>query len=215
MRPVTLWLPAAILGVGACWIVGVDLQRALPLRAALGETIPQELAQYVGTDLTLSAAEVRVAGVTTYLLRSYRAADSAAAGAPFSLYVGYYDSQTQGKTIHSPKNCLPGAGWEALASSRVAVDAPTGRVRVNKYLLQRKSALALVLYWYQGRGRVASSEYGVKWDLLRDAALRQRSEEALVRIVVPITESEEAALAVATEAAAAVIPAVFAALPSS
>jgi EpsI family protein len=212
MRPLTRWLPAAILGAGACWIVGVDLQRNLPLRAALGETIPRELAQYVGTDLTLSAAEVRVAGAANYLLRRYRAADSVAAS--FSLYVGYYDSQTQGKTIHSPKNCLPGSGWEPLASSRVAVDAPTGRVRVNKYLLQRKSAQALVLYWYQGRGRVASSEYGVKWDLLRDAALRQRSEEALVRIVVPINGSEEAALAVATEAAAAVIPALFAALPS-
>ena len=29
-------------------------------------------------------------------------------------FVSYYERQTQGKTIHSPRNCLPGAGWEVL-----------------------------------------------------------------------------------------------------
>jgi EpsI family protein len=128
--------------------------------------------------------------------------------------VGYYDSQTQGKTIHSPKNCLPGSGWEALASSEVNIDTPAGPVRVNRYLLQNNEAQALVLYWYQGRGRVESNEYVVKWDLLRDAALRQRSDEALVRVVVPVTDGEERAFQVAAQAASLLVPAVYGALPS-
>ena len=53
-------------------------------------------------------------------------------------------------------------------------------------MLSNKGTLALVYYWYQGRGREESSEYVVKWDLLKDAALYGRTEEALVRIVVPI-----------------------------
>ena len=64
-------------------------------------------------------------------------------------------------------------------------------VRVNQYLLQRGEDQALVLYWYQGRGRVEANEYRVKWDLLRDAALHRRSDEALVRIIVPIEAGVE------------------------
>jgi hypothetical protein len=57
---------------------------------------------------------------------------------------------------------------------------------MNRFLLANKGAQALVYYWYQGRGRVEASEYTVKFNLLRDAALHGRTEEALVRIVVPI-----------------------------
>ena len=57
---------------------------------------------------------------------------------------------------------------------------------VNRYLLANKGQQALVYYWYQGRGRVEANEYRVKWNLMHDAALYGRTEEALVRIVVPI-----------------------------
>jgi EpsI family protein len=151
--------------------------------------------------------------MSSYVMRAYAA--DAQAEARFSLYVGYYDSQTQGKTIHSPKNCLPGAGWEALASSTQQVTTPDGVVTVNRYLLQNGDDRALVLYWYQGRGRVAASEYAVKWDLLRDAALRGRTEEALVRVMVPVRDSEEASSELAARVAAKVVPAVFRALPEA
>jgi EpsI family protein len=103
----------------------------------------------------------------------------------FTTYVGYYDRQVQGKSIHSPKNCLPGAGWEILNSARVPlpIAAPA---RVNRVLLANGGTRALVYYWYQGRGRISASEYAVKWELMRDAALKGRTEEALVRIVVPL-----------------------------
>ncbi len=128
--------------------------------------------------------------------------------------MGYYDRQTQGRTIHSPKNCLPGAGWEALAAgtARVAVAGGTAVV-VNRYLIQRAGQEALVLYWYQGRGRVEANEYRVKWDLLRDASLRRRSEEALVRVVVPVTATDSDAARIAVTVAGSLVPAVAQALP--
>ena len=212
MRPALAWAPALLFSVGAVFTVGVNLQRSLHLRMGLGEAVPIEIGGAMGTDIRLSDAEVRVAGVTDYLMRSYEPLDSAAGGLPFSVYVGYYASQMQGKTIHSPKNCLPGAGWEALASATMEVDTPDGLVHVNRYLLQNQGAQALVLYWYQGRGRVESNEYVVKWNLLRDAAVRQRSDEALVRIVVPVEESDGRALTTATATATALVPAVFRAL---
>ena len=210
--PGLIWAPALVLGVGAVFTTGVDLQRKLPLRAPLHSTVPRVLLGHVGRDAPISAEELRVAGVSTYLLRDYAATDS---GVPaFSVYIGYYETQAQGRTIHSPKNCLPGAGWEALAATTTIVRS-SGRdpVAVNRYILQRGDARAVVLYWYQGRGRVEANEYRVKWNLLRDAAMRQRSDEALVRVVVPVNGADTAAVALAERVAAALLPAVAEALP--
>jgi EpsI family protein len=212
VKPWARWLPAGVLGLGALVTVGVDAQRALPLRRPLAEVVPLTLLGAAGRDIVIGDAELAVAGVTDYLMREYAPADSATPA--FTVYVGYYDQQMQGKTIHSPRNCLPGAGWEALASETLRVATAAGDVAVNRYLLQKGEEQALVLYWYQGRGRVAANEYRVKWDLLRDAALRRRSDEALVRVVVPITGSDARALAAARAAAEALIPALEAALPS-
>lgn len=206
------WLPAGVLFAGAIATSGVSLQRSLPLRAPLGSAIPAEIEGVAGSDVTLSDDERLAAGVTAYLMRSFfnvQAADTTR----FSLYIGYYDHQVQGHTIHSPKNCLPGGGWEALASETAAIGTAAGPVVVNRYLLQFRQDRALVLYWYQGRGRVQASEYGVKLNLLRDAALRHRSEEALVRIIVPVTSSEEQAFGLAARAARTVLPALATALP--
>ncbi len=207
------WAPAAVLAVGAVLAtVGVKAQRSLPLRAPLAEAVPREIEGLSGRDYALSAAEARVVGVTDYLVRVYRAADSTRA--PVTLYVGYYDQQTRGKTVHSPKNCLPGQGWEPLSSRTDTVATDRGPVVVNRYLIQKQNDRALVLYWYQGRGRVAHDEYGVKWDLLRDAAIKRRSDEALVRIVVPLTETESEADAFAMRFARTLVSAVFTALPA-
>ncbi len=206
------WAPAALLSVGAFLVHGLGPQQELELREPLDVAVPQRLAGMSGENLEVSDAEAQVAGFTDYLFRVYGAPESEADWA--TLYVGYYASQTQGRTIHSPKNCLPGAGWEPLTSTVAAIPvAGLGTVEVNRYILQRKDERALVLYWYQGRGRVAHDEYKVKWDLLRDAALHQRSDESLVRIVVPVSTSVEAAFARARALASGVIPELGKALP--
>ncbi len=208
------WGPTAILVVGAVLAtVGVRAQRKLELRQPLAGVVPTEIDGSAGKNLIISAEELRVAGVTTYLARNYFQPDSAARLA-FQIYVGYYDQQTQGHSIHSPKNCLPGAGWEPLTSAPERVATNAGTVTVNRYLIRNKQEQAVVLYWYQGRGRVAWNEYRVKWDMLRDAAIRHRSDEALVRIVVPVTAGEQRADDVAQGVAQVLVPALSTALPS-
>jgi EpsI family protein len=195
--------------------LGLGGQRRPALHAPFSAVVPDTLAGYTGRDVTLGEAERQVAGVTSYLLRQFTPAKSDTAQAPwFSVYVGYYDQQLQGRTIHSPKNCLPGSGWEPLTSAPTTIMTLRGPVTVNRYLLQNKTERVLVLYWYQGRGRVAWNEYAVKWDLLRDAALRRRSDEALVRVIVPVTHDEAQAFALAQQVARAVVPALFTALPN-
>jgi len=205
------WAPATLLAIGCLLSMGVRPQRTMPLRESLATAVPASIEQYTGTDLEISAEEIAVAGMTSYLFRSFSTPGDK--NANFSVYVGYYDRQARGHTIHSPKNCLPGSGWSALASTTIAVPAADGPVRANRYVLQRENERALVVYWYQGRGRVEANEYKVKADLLRDAALRRRTEEALVRIVVPIRSSEADAQQLALHAAARLVPSIYNALP--
>jgi EpsI family protein len=215
MTTVTLWTAAGVLGIGALVTVGIDTQRVLPLRQPLDASVPRLIAGHVGRDVEISASEQAVAGMTDYLMRNYSLPERADSGGyDYSVYVGYYASQRQGRTIHSPKNCLPGAGWEALQNTMHTVELSSGgQAVVNRYLLRRGDQAALVLYWYQGRGRIEASEYRVKLDLLTDAVLRQRSDEALVRVVVPVTTTEDAAIELAARVAGEVAPAVWRSLP--
>lgn len=207
------WVAVSVLSAGAFLTSGVRPQRSLDLRVPLGDAVAEQIVGFDGRPEQLSDMERTVAGVSDYLLRTYVSTDDPSAW--FSVYVGYYATQTEGESIHSPKNCLPGNGWQALAASTAAIAvAEGGTENVNRYLLQREKDRALVLYWYQGRSRVANNEYTVKWDLLRDAALHRRSEEALVRIVVPVVDSEESAFALASSVASKLIPSVQRALPA-
>lgn len=209
MRDWHRWLPAGILGCGCLLLVSVQRQQAMPLRGSL-ESLPRQLGAYTGYDQKISADEQAVAGMSDYVLRIFTTPDTVSA---FSVYVGYYEQQTQGRTIHSPKNCLPGAGWEPISSSRQPLAIGNDTVTVNRYELVNKTSRALVYYWYEGRGRVESSEYRVKWELLRDAALTGRSEEALVRIVVPMTPRMTNPDSVATSVGQMLVPAVRRLLP--
>lgn len=183
MANIVRFAPAALLGVGCVLISGIREQQRVPPRRPLA-TLQVNVPGYVARDTTVDVAEQKVAGMSHYVSRLYqRAPDDPG----FGVYVGYYDMQVQGKSIHSPKNCLPGAGWEPLDVGVRTIALPGGAsARVNRFLLANKGAQALVYYWYEGRGRVEPSEYVVKWNLIRDAARYGRTEEALVRIVVPI-----------------------------
>jgi EpsI family protein len=107
------------------------------------------------------------------------------------LYVGYYQSQADGNSIHSPKNCLPGAGWQPISSGETQIPVGSGEaVKVNRYLIQKGQERQMVLYWYQSHGRVVASEYWAKLYLVMDAIQMNRTDGALVRVISPITDSE-------------------------
>jgi EpsI family protein len=127
---------------------------------------------------------LKVLGVDDYLSRVYYKGNGDAAG----LYMGFYGSQRQGDTIHSPQNCLPGAGWEPISEGRLQmnnVDGAGRNITVNRYVIQKGLDRNLVLYWYHGRGRVVASEYTSRALLIRDAIVTNRTDGSLVRVIVP------------------------------
>lgn len=181
------YTPAVVLIAGCLLLFqGTRDQVAVPPAAPL-TGILANLNGYRVQDQRVGDEERKVAGMSDYVARLYWRPDSTIA---FTTYVGYYDRQTQGKSIHSPRNCLPGAGWEILRAGTGRVTSRTGTHVVNRYLLKNGPLQAVVYYWYQGRGRVVASEYTVKVNLLRDAAFKGHTEEALVRIVIPVDPAD-------------------------
>jgi EpsI family protein len=128
-------------------------------------------------------------GVDDYVNRQY----AHPASVPVGVYIGYYVSQRQGDTIHSPQNCLPGAGWRPIEEGVVHVSAGGRDLAVNRFVIQKGLDQQVVYYWYQGRGRVVANEYANKALLMFDAARLNRTNGGLVRLITPVATTADAA----------------------
>jgi EpsI family protein len=108
-------------------------------------------------------------------------------GAQCSLFIAYFKTQRTGQSPHSPKNCLPGAGWQPVQGASNKIDIPVGAetLHINHFLVSRGNDASLVLYWYQSQGRVIADEFAAKFYLIEDSIRKHRSDTSLVRVVVP------------------------------
>ena len=147
-----------------------------------------QLEQWRGINGPELAPDVaRVLGADDSMNRVYRRPDGATVG----LWVAFYASQRQGDAIHSPLNCLPGTGWMPLQHTRPVLDVNGHSLPINRYVIQKRGERQLVMYWFQGRGRVVASEYVNKAYLLVDAVRQRRTDGALVRVTAPIDNNEQ------------------------
>ena len=155
--------------------------------------------QQTGDDMRFDAETERVLRADDYLSRNYQSPGGNIA----SFYVGYYASQRTGATYHSPLNCLPGAGWVMTDGGRITITPAGGRppFEANRYVVQNGNDRALMLYWYEGRGRPLASEYWGKIYTVLDSVRRRRSDGAMVRVMVALGSSKEEAEKTAVELA--------------
>ncbi|HEY6045545.1 MAG TPA: EpsI family protein [Pyrinomonadaceae bacterium] len=193
-------LLAALLMCGAVVNLWERAGEAKVSRQAL-KNFPAQVGQWKqkGDDLRFDKETEDVLRADDYLSRNYETAD----GRTVSFYVGYYASQRTGATYHSPLNCLPGAGWVLTDIGRIKIQPAGDRpaFEANRYLVQNGKDRALMLYWYEGRGRPLASEYWGKIYTLVDSLRRRRSDGGMVRVMVPLGNSQEAAQASATDIA--------------
>ena len=199
----TRLLIVALCFVGTSLVLARSSQfEAIPDRRPFAE-FPLRIGAWHGQRAaSFEPAIVRELGVDDYINAIYRTPSSGVLG----LYVGYYASQRQGDAIHSPANCLPGAGWQPAETGRLTIDAGTP-TEVNRWIIQKGDERQLVLYWYQSHGRIVASEYASKVHLVLDAIRLNRTDAALVRIIQPIGDgSVEAAEAAAVEFARSLMP---------
>ena len=182
---------AAIIGVGVLVNTWAYLGEAHVDRKPLKD-FPAQLGPWQKTkDTTIDDETMKVLRASDYLLRDFQQPNGQAA----NFYVGYYASQREGASYHSPLNCLPGSGWTLTQPDKVTIALPDGRsFAANKWVIQNGDYKSLMIYWYQGRGRAVASEYWGKVYTVIDSVRLRRSDGAMVRVTVPIGTSETAAL---------------------
>jgi EpsI family protein len=130
-------------------------------------------------------------------------------------FLGYYASQRQGASIHSPMNCLPAAGWQPIGAARIRIAPGLAEpIDANRYLIQKGLDRQLVVYWYQSHGRTIASEYASKVYLVLDSIRLRRTDAALVRVIAPIDRDEAAAERSAIDFVRALAPALARHLPA-
>ena len=152
-------------------------------------SFPSQLGNWSGKDIPLDKETLDVLGAGDFLVRGYRDPDGKL---PYiDLFLAYFPSQRTGDTIHSPKHCLPGAGWTPEENDRVTMTLPGhSPFPANRYVISKAGARKLVLYWYWAHDRGVASEYWAKYYLVRDAISMNRSDGALVRITLDMFPGE-------------------------
>jgi EpsI family protein len=157
---------------------------AVPIRRSLDE-FPLAIGDWQGREATIFEIEIlNVLKVKDYLMRRFADPN----GRSLWLYIGYWDTQRKGAAPHSPRNCLPGGGWEPLEATMVTIPlpAPYPPITVNSYLIQKDQAQQLVFYWYHEQGKVIAGEVAARIEMVRSAILRNRTDGALVRVSSPV-----------------------------
>jgi EpsI family protein len=172
--------------------------------------LPLQIAKWQGRDLGIDDKVLGVLGVDDYLNRAYVSPASA-----IGLYVGFYQTQRQGTTIHSPLNCLPGAGWNPVDRSYISITvapaafAPNREIQINRIIIEKGLDRQVALYWYQAHGRIVANEYWGRIYAVLDAMRLNRTDGAMVRVIAPIAGSGLQAEQTAEKAAVDFVQSIF------
>jgi EpsI family protein len=153
----------------------------------------------------IGPGSMQVLQVDDYLMRTY----SSPKGDMIGIYIGYFKSQREGKNIHSPRQCLPGAGWVPVNTTVYALsleDPGHTKVPVNRFVMGKGLEQQLYLFWYHGRGRIYASEYWNKLYLIWDSLTKKRTDGALIRLNNPIRKDSDEALKAQMEFAKLMLP---------
>jgi EpsI family protein len=165
---------------------------------------PLEIGPWRGVTSQMDEKIYNILGVEDYIMANFRKGP----GSAVNLYVGFYQSQSKGDLIHSPKNCMPGAGWNIVQSSTIPINLPkSGKtIKIARLLLDKDGQKQVVYYWFQSRGRIISSEYMQKIWLVLDSITKKRTDGSFVRLIAPIIKNQAATEFLLTQFADEVYP---------
>lgn len=174
---------AAVLTIGASKIVTSDAL-IIPDRQTFS-SVPEQFPGWSVTVLPIDPSVAEVLGADDSIVANMRAPE----GDDFNLYFAYLNAQRDGRSWHSPRQCIPGGGWKIVSQKIVKSKAADGRpFNYNRLVIQNGDYRQLVYYWYDQRGRKVANEFVMKFWLIVDAVTRKRSDGAMIRLLTPIGE---------------------------
>ena len=189
-EPVRYWTMIAVLLAATAGLGFLSHGESTPPAKAMNE-FPHDIGDYrMVAEMPFDQETLKILGVTDYINRVYFSPTKGDLG----LMVEYFRTQRTGAAIHSPKNCLPGAGWQPTMSEIYQLQLDDGRkVPVNLYTIRKDLDQQIVLYWCQAHGRVVASEYWGRFYMVYDALRLNRTDAAMVRITAPVRNGDSEA----------------------
>lgn len=178
------YLSVVILMLGAALLLRAhDRTEIVPTGVSLTQ-FPYQMGGWSGHDVAIDQGSLEVLGPGDFLSRVY---EKTGEDVPISLFIAYFPTQKTGDTIHSPKHCLPGAGWYFESSKYVSLTDERGKKhQVGEYVIGNGDKKQFVIYWYYAHGRSIANEYMAKFYLVADAIRMNRSDGSLIRVITPI-----------------------------
>jgi EpsI family protein len=188
--PVTLMVSVPLLASAVAFSSVLEKRDEIIPQRADFSGFPLELGGWRGKQDRMEQIYLDALKLDDYIIADYKGED----GRSVNLYVAYYGSQSKGESAHSPRSCLPGGGWQIKSLTQRTLGDQTGdgmSYQVNRVLIQKGDNRQLVYYWFQGRGRVITNEFLVKWYLFLDALTKNRTDGALVRLTTHISAGDD------------------------
>ena len=200
MKTSRFWTVVLLLAVTALILHSRgDSDRMVP-RESL-QHMPETIGDWTGEDLPMAEDVLAVLGKGDFLNRLYSRSqqtmnvslptESSGANLPIGVFIGYFPTQRTGQSIHSPQNCLPGAGWTFDSRNYVTLTDTTGKnYKVGEYVISNGESRQFVIYWYQAHGRSIPNEYIARAYMVADAIRMDRTDGALVRVITQVSPTE-------------------------
>jgi EpsI family protein len=174
--------------LGTTILSGLTTRRSPePLATPLEQIVPEIEGWQAAGDHVIPDGTLRALAPTAYLVRTYRKSN-----VPLDLFIAYYAQQRAGESMHSPKHCLPGSGWEIWKHDSAFIPVRGTSVEINKYSIQNSGSRMLMFYWYQSKTRIVANEYLGKMLLARDTVFSGHTAGSIVRIMLPDTPAATA-----------------------
>jgi EpsI family protein len=196
------WIVVLLLAVTAVVLHSRGDSDRVPTSEPLS-LMPETIGSWTGQDLPIADDVLAVLGKGDFLNRLYvsshpmnvsQTSSTAGANLPIGLFIGYFPTQRTGQSIHSPQNCLPGAGWTFDSRSYITLKDVNGKsYKVGEYQISNGESRQFVIYWYQAHGRSIPNEYVARAYMVADAIRMDRTDGALVRVITQIAPTETTA----------------------
>lgn len=190
-KPILAALLLLVFSVPATWALTAKTE-LIPQRVPFAE-FPQQVGPWQGRRSSMESVYLDVLKLDDYIVSDFVDTEGSQGTQSINFYSAWYDSQRAGQSAHSPRTCLPGGGWIMSSLDQIAfndVQISGKPLQVNRSVIVNGSHKQLVYYWFQQRGRSITSEYMVKWYLFWDSLTRQRTDGALVRVIIPVSEGQ-------------------------
>ena len=171
-----------LLSLGA--YINFNFYQSLPVKLHADiNLIPHEIGEWRGVDSATDYKTFRTLGVDHDLSRTYRTA----AGKEVKLYIGYYESQGQGKELINYQS-----EWLHINADKMRIAlSPDKEFEVNK-MIQREGPLnKLTLFWYDLNGRIVTDKHEAKAYTTWDAITKRRSNGAIIIVSGDFSQTED------------------------